>query len=1499
MGSLADIANASLGVTSSAAAKPSGSFFGIHMPDLGLPELVHGIAGSLTGIEHAALSAVTGDLAPAEAMGKGALSSFVGTGLNALDVGSLGLLHGETNTLRDEWGNILGGSQYTPQTLMEQYNQSGLLTPIVQNVGNVAAGAGVLSKLASLGDVGLAGTAALTASKASDLGFTAEDITSATGAAKDFAAGTKTAFADAGIEHPALQAAGQAAAKAEGLDVSPAAAASRAKLLNVLQDISHPYRSLFSEVLSPLGRAATAQLGAETAAAGEGAALATNAATEAPTFANPALEHPEVPEAPVAPEPALVGAGAPETAGAGTSPAGAPGVAPAGPAGTAPSPMAPDLQRALDEAVAAHSTPEAAAAAAAAAGKAVDLKRAAMLAGTKPEDQVTLYRGQSGSFDPTNPQVGNQWTNDVKEAQQHAGPGGHILETVVPKDVATSAQAAGLQAGDFGTSGLGAHHLPPEWSALAKPTDIAGAAAHEISPAKTVEEALTRPAPEPKPEPNTLGLTKTERGPIEDAITRARNAPIANWAQTAVSHLPSPVIHALSKTDRFYAGRQTGMVLRERIRMQDVNRREIANSDAFAAPKAAGSKFLVGRTLPDGTKITTDMADKLMGDELIARLEHVSAVEDAVVRHATPAAMETMRQTLVRAGERSAQSIPEGWLHDAGGVRTELGNIIDNSIEGIRNAATEKSNILRATSEKGMEHIAESLPGLSPKSQRVMKSVTDDLKTIKRLETSKIPRERIQAAAEMARVRDELQKVSEELAAVHAGSKAASEAFDLTRIPKNASDEYLRSNAPGINKALGLKETATPAEMRTALTPLQRARSTPDVAGLTPAELYRRGVTGGQAAEQIKQAASDAAALETRRVALAKNLDDMKSAMLPSEAVASKLRTGVGVKLDRVAREMNNPAMAQVPHLKPVWDAITALHEEALHNPELAQALTDGHIVKNWQTVLRVAAEQGFDPVHVRSFSAGEVKHLVYDSVQLGKRGRDLGQTIEAGTRKNRMQAATRTRSLSALAAGVDEATNEMHSNAVADFMHRTYAVPVENDALRPGFVGWDAERQFLLTGEKTSMGTTIVKGLGAPQWQVPKEVVATLHAYQKDYGHGIFNSIRNVTQPWKLLMLTLHPTWYVNHILGHVILASKEGVGLRDWVNAWHAFREGGPDLTRNRFMQSFGAGTRSFGSESGAVAGGLRSELTGTNSLIPIPRGIGGLRDVASTEGLPAAANVAMSRLARPATFVDEMTRVATYMHGVRKGMTDAQALNRTYHALIDFTDMSPWEREVVKSVVPFYSFQKGMLKIVARMPLDHPAVTSTLLAIGKVNQDLMNAQYGKLPTYYQSMLNIPGMGLINAKPLNPFQDADTLTSPQGIGGSMNPFVGLILRNALGAPGTAHPQFTRTDQFGKVVPDTSPAQDLAELLAKLPQVKLGEGIAGANLPGITQKPGTAPPSVAGAVGGFGLPTTYTPTDLTALSAKLANPNASTSSKPKSAKAIVKAAMKAAAANA
>jgi hypothetical protein len=117
--------------------------------------------------------------------------------------------------------------------------------------------------------------------------------------------------------------------------------------------------------------------------------------------------------------------------------------------------------------------------------------------------------------------------------------------------------------------------------------------------------------------------------------------------------------------------------------------------------------------------------------------------------------------------------------------------------------------------------------------------------------------------------------------------------------------------------------------------------------------------------------------------------------------------------------------------------------------------------------------------------------------------------------------------------------------------------------------------------------------------------------------------------------------------------------------------------------------------------------SDLQGNPSLVHGPNSVRGQAQLAGETGagrggkLKVAYAEASRKMQRANEVVDDLARSAMYLSQRRKGMSSEAALQKAYTALVDYGDLSPFERQVVRSIVPFYAWQKGIFKIVSQPP------------------------------------------------------------------------------------------------------------------------------------------------------------------------------------------------------
>lgn len=599
----------------------------------------------------------------------------------------------------------------------------------------------------------------------------------------------------------------------------------------------------------------------------------------------------------------------------------------------------------------------------------------------------------------------------------------------------------------------------------------------------------------------------------------------------------------------------------------------------------------------------------------------------------------------------------------------------------------------------------------------------------------------------------------------------------------------------------------------------QRARLAPRL-GETPAQMYQRGVKGGKSMVEVSRIED---AIKAKQDAMAKAMSvrnkvqqQLVEGALPADVQSAALSKRVAGRELRLAKSLDNPSVARTPAVwQPLWGAVRELTDLAEKNPELAAQLEG--MPDTLSKVMEAARAKGFEPTHVRSFTPAEVKRLVFGGIGFGG-ARELGKEVEAGTRKARAGFIPRTQSIEALMASQVEVAREINQNALVDHLEQYVAQDIPAGGEIPkGYRAWDPVRNYIMTGVKTDEGAVpAVEGFATakPTKMIPDAVAKTLESYGKDYSHWSQQALAKITNPWRALILTWTPRWYVNNFMGNVVLASAEGVKLQDWVRAWHSYKAG-------------------FRDAKGVVGHSIVAELGDHTSVIPRAGGMQGIRDAAeigrATGGKLGGAKEAYTQAAhtmqRANEVVDEMARAAVYFKSKRIGMSAEAAISRAAKALVDYNDLSPFERNIVKSVVPFYSWQKAVLKHVAAFPIDHPVAVGMTMQIGKLNMDLTEQQ--GLPEAYTGMFPVPGLGNVNLKGANPFADADALMSPQGIAASMNPFLGAAVKNAM-APQFGFVKHQQMNDFGQAVPDTHPGEDVGRIATGTPQFTLGQQVTG-----------------------------------------------------------------------
>jgi hypothetical protein len=147
-----------------------------------------------------------------------------------------------------------------------------------------------------------------------------------------------------------------------------------------------------------------------------------------------------------------------------------------------------------------------------------------------------------------------------------------------------------------------------------------------------------------------------------------------------------------------------------------------------------------------------------------------------------------------------------------------------------------------------------------------------------------------------------------------------------------------------------------------------------------------------------------------------------------------------------------------------------------------------------------------------------------------------------------------------------------------------------------------------------------------------------------------------------------------------------------------------------------------------------------------------------------------------------VDDFYRTVAYLGeydrqiglGRATEVASHKAVAASRKILQDYMSMTPFERNVIKSILPFYGFIGYAIRFVLRFPFDHPlrAEFMTKLAMAELEDNNMG-----LPARFMSMLFFGDMddkgnqSALNLGPFNPFGDVANSMTLAGFLGNTNP--------------------------------------------------------------------------------------------------------------------------------
>lgn len=625
------------------------------------------------------------------------------------------------------------------------------------------------------------------------------------------------------------------------------------------------------------------------------------------------------------------------------------------------------------------------------------------------------------------------------------------------------------------------------------------------------------------------------------------------------------------------------------------------------------------------------------------------------------------------------------------------------------------------------------------------------------------------------------------------------------------------TEVPGYQMSSGEKLLGVEGTTEAGKTMAQRLQMTPK-----PAEgkfgTYQRGARGQEAVEKYRQALQAKQAASAAYLRAQSHVEDLEkvinSRLVPSQILANRLRASAVSDLDKLDQKLADPAMSRVPpQWQPMVTSAKRLAEDIKAYPELEPILAG--LPQTFGQALDFAAQHGFTPEYMPDLTAARVRDLVAGTAKLGNQGTDqFGKEFTSGARRQRRGTLQRMgafdNSIDALVAGLNQAVQEDRTNQIVDWIDRVAArdLPVNKAGVRlgapPGWVEWDATRRGMLAVDTPQERLA----LGANK-MIPRPVAQALREYSGAApSNPFYRGMKMITDPWRQLYLTLNPGFYMRHFTGHVMLAAiAGGVDPKAWAQAFTSMRNHFDDLPEVTGLS-------------------ITNAELGQPGLVEWPS----LADAMQVGGRREALGYISNKIHAAISTSDSFARaVAYYSQHPTTEFEKMKALQYAQDALVDYGNMSNTEKYMVRSLVPFYSFSKGILKIAYRMPMDHPLAAALILHIGQWQQEQAKDDNGNpLPERYQGVVDLPLLGKVDLQKFSPFKDLSALTSADGLVSSLQYAVQDVVRAGLGVPAPGTKASLKVDQYGRLVPDVSLGSQLQASFTGGPQGQLFEGLTG-----------------------------------------------------------------------
>ncbi|MCP4347339.1 MAG: hypothetical protein GY795_17675 [Desulfobacterales bacterium] len=120
----------------------------------------------------------------------------------------------------------------------------------------------------------------------------------------------------------------------------------------------------------------------------------------------------------------------------------------------------------------------------------------------------------------------------------------------------------------------------------------------------------------------------------------------------------------------------------------------------------------------------------------------------------------------------------------------------------------------------------------------------------------------------------------------------------------------------------------------------------------------------------------------------------------------------------------------------------------------------------------------------------------------------------------------------------------------------------------------------------------------------------------------------------------------------------------------------------------------------------------------------------------------------------FLDDANRYAVYLVKVRRGVEPERAIRMSLRAVGDFTRMTPFERQFIRRVIPFYAWLRHITQLSWNLAVDHP-----LRVVWTLHMLDLYAEPSSGLSFLDSAIPLGGERFVMMPNINPFGDVPLL--------------------------------------------------------------------------------------------------------------------------------------------